>query len=679
MGVSDTTRAEQERQALAAAQRYRDSSTQRVAVQQRQLDGVLFPDTQEALAARAARLIDRHGVPTGAVVDRLRHEPPDAPQAPEPPTADKRIIGVASELQAWNFLPRGTRAARTVARLSLRGQGPEGREVPHGTGFLVSPRLLLTNHHVLPDETTARRCVAEFDAQTAIDHTPADSTRLALDPDTFFTADEALDYALVAVSPDGGGAAGNGGRLPGEMFGWNLLSAQLGKVVVGEPVNVVGHPEGRLKEVVLRDNAVQVRLEDFLHYRSDTQPGSSGSPVFNDQWEVVALHHSGVPRTDEQGRILRRDGKLWRRSDGDDAIDWISNEGVRISAVLRRLAAQTTDPARRELLAGMGHESGLEPGLEPGPPPGPGPVSGPAPAPSPRLRIHPGIPARPGAFGGERHLVFLHGHAQRGPVEPARRSWTASLNKGLTEAGLTPVDPADVWFPFYGDRLTQLLTERERPRLAAEPAEAYAPAEPAARALYEELVGEAAQRAGMPAQRLLGEEPTGRLQQQLSWLAARTDIDQWIIASRFRDVAAYLGDRRVRDAVLDSVLECLPDSGEVCLVGHSLGTVVAMDVLTRLAPEAEMAQLVTAGSPLGMDAVHDRLLSGGPARPGRVARWLNVWCPTDPVALGCPLGDDWQGELTELAVTNALGRAHDITEYLSHAPVADTIGRGLAP
>jgi endonuclease G len=52
-------------------------------------------------------------------------------------------------------------------------------------------------------------------------------------------------------------------------------------------------------------------------------PGSSGSPVFNDQWEVIALHHWGEPTimTTPDGKELRKD----------------VNEGIRISAIVRAL------------------------------------------------------------------------------------------------------------------------------------------------------------------------------------------------------------------------------------------------------------------------------------------------------------------------------------------------------
>jgi V8-like Glu-specific endopeptidase len=592
----------------------------------------------------------------------------------------ERILGVAEDLQAWSFLPRGARAARTVARISAR---ENGREPPIGTGFLVSPRLLLTNHHVLPRPDAARNAFVEFDAQVTVDNMLDVPRRFALEPDVFFIADEGLDFALVLVSADAYG------RPVGQTFGWNRVSVQLGKLVIGEPVNIIGHPSGRLKEISIRENRLEARLDHFIQYQTDTEPGSSGSPVFNDQWEVTALHHSGVPRTDDQGRILRRDGGFWQDGDDDDAIDWISNEGVRISVILKHLATLRIDDAHRTLLAEMGPESGLADGLAPQP--GVAGSARPA-APSVDLPlgetavhstapIRLGLAADPTAFGGSRHLVFLHGRDQQGrDPERLRRYWTAGLNGGLTRAGLATIDPADVWFPFYGDRLARALQDQEavplsREEIVADPIEAAAPRSGSARWLYEQLIIEAAGRRGMPAGGPAAAEGLGdAVHQGLSWLAATTDLDRLVIAAVFRDVAAYLDTQQIREAVLDSVLETMPRDGLVMLVSHSLGTVVAMGLLTRLDRSVKVDLLVTAGSPLGLDSVFQRLLCGGPKRPDRVARWFNAWCPTDPVAIGCPLSHHWRGELIETPVTNPVCSAHDIEEYLAHPEVAYVIG-----
>ncbi|MFD8229527.1 serine protease, partial [Streptomyces massasporeus] len=171
----------------------------------------------------------------------------------------------------------------------------------------------------------------------------------------------------------------------------------------------------------------------------------------------------------------------------------------------------------------------------------------------------------------------------------------------------------------------------------------------------------------------------GALHRPLSWLAARSDLDEWTIATFLRDVDLYLGDSAVRQAVLDCVMETMPTSGELVLVTHSLGTVVGMDLLNRLPDGLDPILLVTAGSPLGLDGVNERLLTRGPHQPPRVRDWVNVWCPTDAVAIGCPLEDERWGKLTQLAVPNGRDRAHKIEEYLGHRNAAQEIRGVLRP
>ncbi|MEU9736911.1 serine protease [Streptomyces sp. NPDC048002] len=664
----DHTHAEQHRHITEAARRYHDSAGARERAESRRAEGVPFPDTPQALAARAERILSRGDVPATAVVDRIHAEPLDLPAAYE------RIIGLSNDLQAANFLPRGARAARTVARIGVRDGG---RELPLGTGFLVSPHLLMTNHHVLPTAGFAASCFVEFDAQVGVDNAPDDVVRVELAPGQLFLAHEPLDYALVALAPVDGGAG------PGETFGWNRLSARTGKLVVGESVNVVGHPSGRLKEIALRDNELMTRLDDFLHYRTDTEPGNSGSPVFNDQWEVVALHHSGVPETDSAGRPLRKDGTVWEREDGEDALSWVANEGVRISSVLRHVATARPTPAQRELLAGMGRESGLD-GRTPHEAAA-GRTERVAPTVSERAtrRAAVGLASRGGAFGGRGQLVYLHGRNQQGKDPGAlRRQWTGALNEGLTRAGLRTLDPADTWFPFYGDRLAELLCAPES--LTGEGGAA-AVAECDA---YRRILLEAAARAGLSESARAdtpavtaeeGIDPLVRtLRRALGWVAARSDLDEWTIDTVFQDVARYLSDTRVREEVLATVAEAVPDSGALVLVTHSLGTVVGVDLMSRLPAGVDRVLLVTVGSPLGMDAVADRLLAGGPHRPGNVRGWLNAWSAADPVAIGCPLRERGWGEVEQRIVVNGTDRAHDITEYLSHTEVARAIGEALA-
>ncbi|MEU9286129.1 serine protease [Streptomyces sp. NPDC048275] len=670
----------QQRQSMA--ERYRDTADQREDIRRRQVEaGTRFAgDSEEQLRARAERLLSN-----GEVGAETLPPMPPAGSPVRPAVVFERILGAASELQSVNFLARGARAARTVARISVV---EDGRRAGFGTGFLVGERLLLTNNHVLPDVATATGSFAEFDLELDVDGVTEPVDTYDLDPHALFVTDAELDYTLVAVAP------GSDGRRPGSVHGRLKLIAQQGKIVIGEPVNVVGHPDGRPKEVAVRDNALLNQLPQFLHYRTDTEPGNSGSPVFNDQWEVVALHHAGVPDPDGEG--------------------WIANEGIRVSAILRHLAAAELPAEQKPLLAELGAQAVPSEAVARVPAPtgavrtddrSGGPAAGvfPAQAAAPAADAAVGVRERrglTGRTGAGRRVVFLHGRGQQGRDPAALRAgWCGGLARGLAAAGLAPLAAADVWFPFYGDALATASATREGvvPATAATTAEAYAPVDPGARAVYAALLDEAAETTGMPAQErepvtagahatqgvpaqesgLLG-GAVAALQRPLSWIAARSGLDDVVIATVFRDVAAYLDNKGVRDAVLDAVLTEVPDDGEIVLVTHSLGTVVALDLFTRLPKRASVPLLVTAGSPLGLDAVYRRLLAGGPVRPGQVGAWINAWAAADAVAIGCPLGDTWPG-VRDVLCANPKDRAHDITRYLADARIAAEIGRAARP
>ena len=244
----------------------------------------------------------------------------------------ERVIGNTRDFLAILFFDKGTLASRAVCRIVTTLDDGQS----FGTGFLVTPRLLITNHHVLTSEDDATRSSAEFNYQLNGANAVLPVESFKLDPATFFLTDEGLDFALVALSPRS--ATGT----PLSSFGFCPLIGATGKIIIGQPVNVVQHPKGDLKQVVIRENKL-VDLPDaqpgsdidrYAHYEADTDPGSSGSPVFNDQWEVVALHHSGIPKTNAQGQPLDRQGNVWPQGGDPDQIDWIANEGIRASRLV---------------------------------------------------------------------------------------------------------------------------------------------------------------------------------------------------------------------------------------------------------------------------------------------------------------------------------------------------------
>lgn len=255
--------------------------------------------------------------------------------------ARERILG-SRDLRDINYLELAIAVARGVCRIRV-GTGL-------GTGFLVGPRLLMTNNHVIESPDDALRAEAQFDVQENLTRDMLPVQGFLLDPRSFFLTDRDLDFTIVAT------ATTSTKGVPVERYPWLQLIETLGKTEKGEPINVIQHPRGGLKQIALRNNEIIEIPEgkpDFLYYTTDTEPGSSGSPCLNDQWELVALHHSGVPRT-AGGAILKKDGTPWREGEDDPAlVDWIANEGARVSAIVAALRAARLPPGPSELRGRM--------------------------------------------------------------------------------------------------------------------------------------------------------------------------------------------------------------------------------------------------------------------------------------------------------------------------------------
>lgn len=286
-----------------------------------------LPDTPQRIIQRAQRL---------GMAEMLGTELSREVTAPgrTPIQALYERIIAQNDLLGAAFLLEGAQVSRSVGRITVRT--PAGRPLHWGTGFLVSSRLLLTNNHVIATRAEAALSVVEFNYYVQPDGRTSTSIVFALEPQSFFITNPQLDYTLVAVQ------SVNAGGVALESRGWNPMIPDQGKILVGERANILQHPQGEPQQLALRQNEISELLDDFLHYVSDTHQGSSGSPVFNDQWELFALHHAGVPQRDDQGRILLRSGQPWdNRATTADQISWAANEGVRVSRIVADLEQRT--------------------------------------------------------------------------------------------------------------------------------------------------------------------------------------------------------------------------------------------------------------------------------------------------------------------------------------------------
>ena len=164
---------------------------------------------------------------------------------------------------------------------------PEGL----GTGFMVGNGMIMTNHHVVGSRDLAAASVVEFDYQQDVSNALLPSFRYEFDPDRFHTS-SALDYTILGLkeNPDR------------PLASWGFLSLNPNAIPVRtEHVSIVQHPNGGLKQIVLTANKVVAVMPPLLHYTTDTMPGSSGSPVFNDTWYVIAIHHSEATTKGKEG------------------------------------------------------------------------------------------------------------------------------------------------------------------------------------------------------------------------------------------------------------------------------------------------------------------------------------------------------------------------------------------
>lgn len=229
--------------------------------------------------------------PKNNILAALKNNEPPVVEAPKldlaPPNTDdgehyEKITGDQNTLLPIRFLEIGTQRARAVARI-VRGEDS-------GTGFLIGNRWLLTCNHVLPNAALAANAVAEFNYQQTTEGLDGATERFKLDAARFHTSVR-NDWSVVGID------------VAAEAK-WGAIPLEAVDVAVDAFVNIIQHPGGGQKRIGLYHNTVSAIGDGRVQYLTDTEPGSSGSPVFDSAWKVVALHHSGgwlrVPGTKQR-------------------------------------------------------------------------------------------------------------------------------------------------------------------------------------------------------------------------------------------------------------------------------------------------------------------------------------------------------------------------------------------
>ena len=190
-----------------------------------------------------------------------------------------------SSLLPINFLERGIAASRSVAKVEIKNRSM----VDVGTGFLFkvqggSDLFFMTNFHVINNKTSIEHTRIIFNYEEDVNGESKVSKSFKIDANGPWHTSPVkdLDTTIFKLIP-------NGETL--NEFGF--LTLKKTDVKKNDFVNIIQHPAGQMKQISLYHNIVTSADDREVQYLTDTLKGSSGSPVFNSNWEIVALHHSG--------------------------------------------------------------------------------------------------------------------------------------------------------------------------------------------------------------------------------------------------------------------------------------------------------------------------------------------------------------------------------------------------
>ncbi|RSK38455.1 alpha/beta fold hydrolase [Hymenobacter perfusus] len=282
-------------------------------------------------------------------------------------------------------------------------------------------------------------------------------------------------------------------------------------------------------------------------------------------------------------------------------------------------------------------------------------------------------------------MIHGRGQASQQP-EQLKQAWLAALRRGCDRGQVQLPADTVVEFPYYGDLLASLVAQVGTPLGRELRAKGAMPTPN--EALQGEILMEIAARAGLRDSDIrleAGNLPIQKGPANWEWVQAIVrgldhipGLNSRLIEAFTRDVHVYLTYAGVR-AQIDQVIAAALGDDPCVVVAHSLGSVVAYNVLrTRLATP-RYPQLVTVGSPLGIRAIKQQLATPL-VSPPCIGQWFNAYDDRDVVAL-VPLDEERFNVTPPIEnkgdVLNFTENRHGIEGYLADPVVAQRIVLGL--
>ncbi|TDU80778.1 hypothetical protein EI77_00075 [Prosthecobacter fusiformis] len=285
----------------------------------------------------------------------------------------------------------------------------------------------------------------------------------------------------------------------------------------------------------------------------------------------------------------------------------------------------------------------------------------------------------------KRKLIFIHGRSQQFKDSiQLKAEWISAWKKGLKLNGLElPMEETDIAFPYYGQTLHDLVERSpEVAEIIIRGAEEDAAKKAFVRSVIEEI--KKAKITDEQLETIVGSDVVERGPLNWPWVRGVLQaVDKYIpggsgssIALATNDVYQYLNSSGIRDSIESGVLKAISPGIETVVVSHSLGTVVAYNLLRREGESREwkVPLFVTLGSPLAVTAIKKALRPIG--HPSCVSKWYNAMDPRDIVSLR-PLDEDHfdisPSIENHLEVNNHTDNRHGIAGYLDDKQVAKRI------
>jgi hypothetical protein len=239
---------------------------------------------------------------------------------PEQPKSKFSISGPDHRLRTLTWFRVGLERCRAVASIET------AYNILVGSAFLVAgpdlhpdlpPLVVVTAGHAVPETLDPAEVLVAFHG---LDDDPSLQTHFRVARLCWYQPSNArgLDTTILELA-----------AYPQDVIPTPLATALPPKPLHGSRAYIIGHPYGTAQpQYSLHDTMLLDYDRSFLHYRSPTHPGSAGSPVFNDEWQLIGLHHAA--------------GYHISRLNGAHGT-YAAGEGITIDAIRRGLANKLSD------------------------------------------------------------------------------------------------------------------------------------------------------------------------------------------------------------------------------------------------------------------------------------------------------------------------------------------------